>query len=44
VRGTKIPHYTVEDWVTWCKCSVCGYDGLFEEDKFCSHCGAKLEE
>ena len=44
VRGTKIPNYTVEDWVTWCKCSVCGYDGLFIEDKFCSQCGAKLEE
>ena len=43
-RGTKIPCTSVEDWARWCKCSVCGYDGLFIEDKFCSQCGARLEE
>lgn len=42
-HGKKIDITTVEDWVSWCKCSVCGYDGLFMEDNFCSHCGVKLD-
>ena len=44
VRGVKIPRYGVEDWALWCQCSVCGYDALFPEDNFCSHCGADLRE
>ena len=43
VRGTKIPCTSVEDWAQWCRCSVCGYDELFVEDKFCSNCGAKMQ-
>lgn len=42
-HGQKIEIATVEDWFPWCKCSVCGYDGLFLEDDYCSHCGAKLD-
>ena len=42
-HGKKIDITTVEDWAPWCKCSVCGYDGLFLEDEYCSHCGAKLD-
>lgn len=43
VHGTKIDIANIEDWVPWCKCSVCGYDGLFAEDNYCSNCGAKLD-
>ena len=39
----KIDIATVEDYVPWCKCSACGYDGLFLEDEYCSRCGAKLD-
>lgn len=39
----KINIATVEDYVPWCKCSACGYDGLFLEDEYCSHCGARLD-
>lgn len=39
----KIDITTVEDWAHWCKCSACGYEELFLEDEYCSHCGAKLD-
>lgn len=39
----KINIATVEDYVPWCKCSACGYDGLFLEDEYCSCCGTKLD-
>ena len=42
-HGMKINIFNVEDWVPWCKCSECGYDGLFLEDEYCSRCGVKLD-
>lgn len=42
-HGQKIDITSADDFFPWCKCSVCGYDGLFLEDEYCSRCGAKLD-
>lgn len=42
-HGQKIDITNIDDFFPWCKCSVCGYNGLFIEDEYCSHCGAKLD-
>lgn len=39
----KIDITATEDFISWYKCSACGYNGLFLEDKYCSCCGAKLD-
>ena len=45
VRGTKVFYENTEmQWFKCSKCSVCGYDALFPEYNFCSHCGADLRE
>ena len=42
-HGQKIDITSADDFFHWCKCSECGYDGLFLEDEYCSRCGAKLD-
>lgn len=43
VKGEKVEIDGFDrDWVHWYRCSVCGYDALFLEDNYCSHCGADL--
>ena len=44
IHAYKINITTVEDWVPYYKCSVCGYDGLFQEDNYCSNCGVKFDD
>ena len=39
----KIDITTAEDFLHWYKCSDCGYDELFLEDEYCSHCGAIMD-
>ena len=48
MRGYCIDHKTkhrkADKWTLW-QCSVCGENnGRFKSDKFCRHCGAKMDE